>query len=73
VAGGDGGLQLVRAGTALGERRLDQRPSLGHAAPVPPAAVLVSEQDKRAVLVSAGGVELLHATETGSGRIPTFS
>jgi hypothetical protein len=55
VAGGDGGLQLVRAGAALGERRLDQRPSLILAVPVPSAAVLVGEQDQRAILVSAGG------------------
>ena len=55
VAGGDGGLQLVRAGTAPGERRLGQRPSLGQAGPVPPAAVLVSEQDQRAVLVGPRG------------------
>src|SRR6202035_4884716 len=55
VAGGDGGLQLVRAGTALSERRFDQRPPLRQAAPVPPAAVLVSEQNQRAVLVGPRG------------------
>src|SRR5262245_19935520 len=55
VAGGDGGLQLVRPGTALGQRRLGQRPPLGQAAPVPPAADLVSEQDQRAVLFSPRG------------------
>ena len=55
MAGGDGGLQLIGPGTALGERHLDQRPPLVEAAPVPPAAVLVGEQDERAVLVGPGG------------------
>ncbi len=68
MAGGDGGLQLVGPGSVLGERRLDQRPPLVEALPVPPAAVLVGEQDQCAVLASPGGAA--GASEQDEGKQP---
>src|SRR5262249_59927459 len=53
-AGGDGGVQLVRAGTALPQRPLDERLTLGDHGAVPPAAVLVGQQDQVAAGADPG-------------------
>src|SRR5215472_1210400 len=52
VAGGDGGLDLVRPRASGAQRLLDESDALGDRGAVPPAAVLVLQEDQ-----AAGGVD----------------
>ena len=66
VAGGDGGLQLVGPGTAPGERRLGQRPSLGQAGPAGTEELLrsLAETARRLFGAAACSLAMLSADES---------